>query len=162
MGLIKLATAVILSLFASTTIARTCPLESDCIQNLCKDITYDIGGPDYETPIVLNARCKNDAGNEVLTWIDLRWCIGNFDGFLKWADAGGHKCKGCRLQQDPKEKGSTLYLYCSNCPRKNWFWRGNNWSWLDISYGIWVRNGVIGCYDHYGSKTDSFKTLGKI
>lgn len=87
MSLTNLAIFVILSIFASSTIARTCPLESDCIQNLCKDITYDIGGPDYETPIVLNARCKNDAGNEVLTWIDLRWCIGNFDGFLKWADA---------------------------------------------------------------------------
>ncbi|KAK2774746.1 cvnh domain-containing protein [Colletotrichum kahawae] len=148
MGLTNLVVVFILSIFASTIIARKCPIESDCIQNLCKDITYDIGGPDYETPLVLTARCKNDAGNEVLTWIDLR--------------CGGHKCKGCRLEQDPKEEGSTLYLYCSNCPRKNWFWRGNNWSWLDISYGIWVKNGVIGCYDHYGSKTDSLKTLGKI
>ncbi|KAF9876906.1 cvnh domain-containing protein [Colletotrichum karsti] len=146
----------VISLLYTLVAARKCPLESDCIQNLCTDFTYDSGRPDKLSdvkPIVLTARCKNDAGSDVITSLDLRKCIGNFDGLLAWAD------EECKVTRDDDSEDKPLLLECGNCPKKNSFWRGSGWSWLDISYGIWVKNGVIGCYGHEGTKAETLKAL---
>lgn len=83
---------VVLGFFflASLAAARpngSCPLESDCIQRLCKDFTYHRARRMHAgDTVIMEARCKNNAGEDIITQLDLRRCIRNFDGLLKWGD----------------------------------------------------------------------------
>ncbi|KAF6810469.1 cvnh domain-containing protein [Colletotrichum sojae] len=152
---------------ASLAAARpngTCPLESDCIQKLCRDFTYHtVRGTHAGATVMMEARCKNNAGDDIITQLDLRKCIRNFDGMLKWGDNGEFRCGGCKVYQETdRSKGDNIILKCDDCPRRHKGFLGmdsSKWTWLDLSYGIWVKDGVIGCYSHSGSRTETLKTL---
>ncbi|KAL0934908.1 CVNH domain-containing protein [Colletotrichum truncatum] len=121
MKLIHIATTASLWFF-NCAAARQCPLESDCIQNLCTNFTYENGMKhklSVEKPIVLTARCKNDANEDIITSLDLTKCIANVDGLLKWAEG-------------LESEDSYLRLQCEKCPKKLSFFRGTMWSWLDL------------------------------
>lgn len=84
-----LGITTVLSLFAAMASAeRECPLESDCFQKTCTNIELN---KDYKEPIVqfktvLSADCKNDAGIQTKTSLDLKECLANFNGEFAWAN----------------------------------------------------------------------------
>ncbi|TEA13146.1 hypothetical protein C8034_v004765 [Colletotrichum sidae] len=152
------------SLVVMSAAERQCPLESDCMQNLCREFKYNPGAADLitteEIPLKIQARCKNDIGKEIVTELDLRKCIGNFDGSLQWAPGGGENCNKCKVYQTNPEERSPIMLDCWECPTRDYFMTGNMWSVINLSYGIWVKDGVMGCYDHYGTRSESLTFLG--
>nr|CCF70962.1 EC80 protein [Colletotrichum higginsianum] len=92
----------VISLMAAQTLARDCPLESDCFQRSCKNIQLlkepfsVIDKKYYFGQWHLLAECKDNAGIKTVTRINLAECIGNYDGNLLWSKlsvhSGSHTC----------------------------------------------------------------------
>ncbi|KZL66287.1 CVNH domain-containing protein [Colletotrichum tofieldiae] len=147
MKLVTFAAAIAISLFGTLTAGeRECPLESDCIQKLCKDFNYDTNW-NGNRAFTMEAYCKDAAGTLVFTKLDLKKCIANNDGLLQWSP-----------ELDSPE--AFVGLRCGLCPKKSSFWRGYMWSWLDLSRGIWVnKNGTLGCYGYEGERHELLKKI---
>ncbi|KAK1977886.1 hypothetical protein LZ30DRAFT_664273 [Colletotrichum cereale] len=149
MKLIFLVSVIPTSLFAALPVAdRQCPLESDCIQNLCTDFDYSIESTGRKG-FMIEARCKNAAGALVFSRLNLKKCIANSNGLLRWGPDGDFRCSHCRLYETAP--GDYIGLQCDFCPTGNNFWSAGKWSWLNLSRGIWVsKNGALSCYSHEG------------
>lgn len=86
MNITSLIFAIAIVLFGTPAVSeRECPLESDCVQNVCSKIRYtaDHRG---ERPFLMEATCANEAGEPVFTKLDLKKCIVNSNGLLYWSD----------------------------------------------------------------------------
>ncbi|KAK1491634.1 hypothetical protein CCUS01_14248 [Colletotrichum cuscutae] len=66
----------------AATLDRKCPLESDCMENICTNFNFI--EKEEKDPLYLVAQCKNKKGNYVYTKLDLKKCIANWDGNLEW------------------------------------------------------------------------------
>lgn len=66
----------------AATLDRKCPLESDCMENICTNFSFI--EKEEKDPFYLVAQCKNKKGNYVYTKLDLKKCIANWDGNLEW------------------------------------------------------------------------------
>ncbi|KZL74446.1 cvnh domain-containing protein [Colletotrichum incanum] len=147
MKLVTFAAAITIPLFAALTVGeRECPLESDCIQKLCKNFNYNTNW-NGNRAFMMEAYCKNEAGTMVLTKLDLKKCIANDDGLLQWSPE----------LDSPEEY---VGLRCNLCPKKNTFWRGYKWTWINLSRGIWVsKSGTLGCYGYEGERHELLKKI---
>ncbi|TQN71015.1 hypothetical protein CSHISOI_04571 [Colletotrichum shisoi] len=86
MNVKSLIFAIAMVLFSTPAVGgRECPLESDCVQSLCNKIRYTA---DYrgERPFLMEATCANEAGEPISTKLDLKKCIVNSNGLLRWSD----------------------------------------------------------------------------
>ncbi|KAK2017473.1 hypothetical protein LZ32DRAFT_644503 [Colletotrichum eremochloae] len=146
---VALVSAMATSLFAAVAIAdRQCPLESDCIQRLCTDFDYS-GESKGKKPFMMEARCKNAAGDRVFSKLNLKKCIANTDGVLRWGPDGDFRCSHCRLYETAPD--DYIGLQCDFCPTRDKFWVTHKWTWLNLSKGIWVsKNGALSCYGYEG------------
>ncbi|GJD00702.1 EC80 protein [Colletotrichum higginsianum] len=139
----------VLSLMAAQTLARDCPLESDCFQKSCKNIQLlkepfsVIDKKYYFGHWHLLAECKDNAGIKTVTRINLAECIGNYDGNLLWSKLGGLKCRECNLT-----KTDPVIMQCG-CETKKQKLVVKE---INLSEGIWVYDGAIGCYDREWKK----------
>ncbi|TDZ32643.1 hypothetical protein C8035_v011032 [Colletotrichum spinosum] len=151
---------------------KKCPKESDCFENLCKDIVGqppEYGNFNIDPTFTLSATCKNDKGDWVRSSFSIGKCLANVNGDLEWRPelgslsslcspfsdistnqtsfdySGGQGCAGCKLNRETDT--SPFFLNCTHCPRENYFWTGHNWSRINLSAGIWVKDGVLGCYN---------------
>ncbi|TDZ19785.1 hypothetical protein Cob_v006892 [Colletotrichum orbiculare MAFF 240422] len=127
---------------------KKCPKESDCFENLCKDIVGqppEYGNFNIDPTFTLSATCKNDKGDWVRSSFSIGKCLANVNGDLEWRPDGGQGCAGCKLNRETDT--SPFFLNCTHCPRENYFWTGHNWSRINLSAGIWVKDGVLGCYN---------------
>lgn len=61
---------------------RKCPLESDCMENICTNFSFI--EKEEKDPFYLVAQCKNKEGSYVYTKLDLKKCIANWNGNLEW------------------------------------------------------------------------------
>ncbi|OHE99645.1 hypothetical protein CORC01_05003 [Colletotrichum orchidophilum] len=126
---------------------RECPLESDCMQKLCKNFNY-IGGKEWD-PFYLVADCKNNRGTYVHTKLNLKNCIANWDGRLEWTPRGGFQCGDCGVFHNSPD--AFVGLRCEECKPLRFFPEGYKWSYINLSQGIWVnKDGALSCYDMTG------------
>ncbi|KAJ0167814.1 hypothetical protein CTA2_13004 [Colletotrichum tanaceti] len=161
MNVASLIFAIAIVLFSTPAVGgRECPLESDCVQRLCKNVRYtaDHRG---ERPFLMEATCTNGAGEPAFTRLDLKKCIVNSNGLLYWSDSGDFKCQGCRIVQHNPE--DTVILECRRCPKKIGDWESfvEN-TRINLSTGIWVsKNGALSCYGHEGGYRSS-KSISRV
>ncbi|WQF86027.1 Putative cyanovirin-N [Colletotrichum destructivum] len=145
----------VLSLMAAQALARDCPLESDCFQKSCKNIQLlmepipFVDNSVYRGLWRLHAECRDNAGIKTVTRIDLSECIGNFDGNLLWSKHGGLYCDECKLT-----KTDPVIMQCECKTKKQKLVVRE----INLSEGIWVYDGAIGCYDTQWVK---FPGIGK-
>ncbi|KAF6823064.1 cvnh domain-containing protein [Colletotrichum plurivorum] len=144
-----------LPILASLSQARDCPFESDCMQSSCTDfaISNQVQLPggweeNSNTKAVLEAVCEDRHGAKVFTWLDLKQCLGNFDGNLGWAYQGGARCQNCKI----KERGGGPDPVVMTCVCHGRGKKINKNAEINLSEGIWNYDGVIGCYKADGHK----------
>ncbi|KAK1988441.1 CVNH domain-containing protein [Colletotrichum cereale] len=131
-----------LSVIAASVSARECPLESDCIQKLCKNIKVEwayngIPSAWNFKSWYLTANCKDNAGKKTFTQLRLDECIGNVNGEMFFSPKGDFNCDDCKIA-----KTDPLIMECS-CKNKGGKKRTNE---INLSEGIWTYDGGIGCY----------------
>ncbi|KAI8316532.1 cvnh domain-containing protein [Colletotrichum sp. SAR11_240] len=142
-----LALAIVNSLIAGLAVARDCPTESDCMQKSCKDfainkhamLPFEKKG-DWKN--LLEAVCKDSRGKEVYTWLNLKECITENHGALFWQYQGNFRCSACYIED---RKSSDPVVMSCNCYSPEPFK-------INLSEGIWVDDGVIGCFKTNGHK----------
>ncbi|KAK1998965.1 Cyanovirin-N, partial [Colletotrichum falcatum] len=130
----------VLSVIAAVVSARDCPLESDCIQKSCKNFrlpSLPDGLMKFGGTWELTADCKDNAGKKTVTKLYLEQCLANLDGILTWAPGGNFGCNSCELT-----KTDPLMMACW-CKNKR---GGGQAQQINLSEGIWVYDGAIGCY----------------
>ncbi|KAK1475912.1 uncharacterized protein CCOS01_12811 [Colletotrichum costaricense] len=131
----------------AATLDRKCPLESDCMENICTNFSFL--EKEEKDPLYLVAQCKNKKGNYVYTKLDLKKCIANWDGNLEWTPRGGFRCNECGVFQ--KSADSYVGLRCEECKPRIFWLEGYKSPSINLSQGIWVsRDGALSCYDMNG------------
>ncbi|KAK1966004.1 CVNH domain-containing protein [Colletotrichum sublineola] len=149
-----LGITAILSAVAAVVSARHCPLESDCIQKSCKNFRLPVLPSDalnLGLTWELTADCKDNAGKKTVTKLYLEECLANLDGNLTWGEGGSFRCTECKLT-----KTDPLIMECL-CKNK----RGKEAAReVNLSEGIWVYDGAIGCYDTGAGSSIADTVLG--
>ncbi|KDN62312.1 putative CVNH domain-containing protein [Colletotrichum sublineola] len=168
-----LGITAILSAVAAVVSARHCPLESDCIQKSCKNFRLPVLPSDalnLGLTWELTADCKDNAGKKTVTKLYLEECLANLDGNLTWGEGLSPPPPNSPLQTLPNNDYSPFFR-CTECKLtktdplimeclcKNK--RGKEAAReVNLSEGIWVYDGAIGCYDTGAGSSIADTVLG--
>ncbi|CAI0652535.1 unnamed protein product [Colletotrichum noveboracense] len=144
-----LGLTIVNSLIAGLAVARDCPAESDCMQKSCRDFAINKHAmlpmeEKDDSKALLEAICKDSRGKEVYTWLNLKECITTNDNKLYWQYQGNFRCSSCYIMDRKSSDPVKMQCVC--------WWNLLEETTFNLSEGIWVDDGVIGCFKTNGHK----------